>query len=474
MEIYEMNLRQLIDARDAGKLTSEEITDAFINRIDDVDEDVKGFISRLADSSEAEIKEIGDLRGIPIAVKDNMATLDFPTSCCSKLLEGYTTPYEGTAIKKLKEAGAIIAGKTNMDEFAMGSSTENSGFMTSRNPWNLDHLPGGSSGGSAAVVAAGEVPAALGSDTGGSIRQPAAFSGLVGLKPTYGSVSRYGLVAFASSLDQIGPLTRNVKDAALMLNILAGNDKMDSTSAEIEHPDYLEEIEQDISGFRFGVPKGYLELELHPDVKARVEEAIDKIEEKGGEVVEVELPPADQALAIYYIIAPAEASSNLARFDGVRYGQRLGDGDIEEMYQKTRNEGFGSEVKRRIMLGTYALSAGYQDELYKKALKVRTLIRDQYKAVFEEVDFIITPTCPTPAFKMGEERDPLETYLTDIFTVPANITGSPAISLPAGFSEDGLPVGIQLIGSAFSEKRLLQAANSIENILDINNPVQLK
>ncbi|MGM0419716.1 MAG: Asp-tRNA(Asn)/Glu-tRNA(Gln) amidotransferase subunit GatA [Bacillota bacterium] len=473
MEIYQMDLAQLIKARDNKEVSPTEILQAFTHRIDEVEDRVKSFVTLADKMSSGQNKSSNILTGIPVAVKDNMATSDLPTSCSSKILEGYTPPYDSTVVKKLRDAGAIIAGKTNMDEFAMGSSTEHSGFHNTRNPWNLDYVPGGSSGGSAAAVAAGEVPVALGSDTGGSIRQPASYTGLVGIKPTYGSVSRYGLVAFASSLDQIGPLTRTVEDAAIMLNILTGRDEMDSTSADISHPDYHEDLHQDISKFTFGLPVEYLEMDIAPSVRQSIQEAVAKIEKNGGRVEEIKLPPADHALAIYYVIAPAEASSNLARYDGVRYGKRRGDTDIEKMFKETRSSGFGSEVKRRIMLGTYALSAGYQDELYKTALKVRTLIRKSYQEVFDQVDFVIGPTSPTPAYKLGEDLDPIEVYINDIFTVPANITGMPAISLPSGFSPEGLPLGLQVIGPTFSEKGLLQAAASIENILDVSNDVQL-
>lgn len=473
MEIYKMNLAQLIKARDNKEISPAEILQAYTQRIDEVEDQVKSFVTLAADMTPAQNRSSNLLSGIPVAVKDNMATNDLPTSCSSKILEGYTPPYDSTVVKKLRNAGAIIAGKTNMDEFAMGSSTEHSGFHITRNPWNLDYVPGGSSGGSAAAVAAGEVPVALGSDTGGSIRQPASYTGLVGMKPTYGSVSRYGLVAFASSLDQIGPLTRTVEDTAIMLNILTGKDEMDSTSADISHPDYHEDLNQDISNFTFGLPVDYLEMDIAPSVRKSIQDAVVEIEKHGGRVKEVKLPPADQALAIYYVIAPAEASSNLARYDGVRYGKRRGDMDIEKMFKETRSSGFGSEVKRRIMLGTYALSAGYQDELYKTALKVRTLISKSYQEVFDQVDFVIGPTSPTPAYKLGEDLDPIEVYINDIFTVPANITGMPAISLPSGLSPEGLPLGMQVIGPTFSEKRLLQAAASIENILDVSNDVQL-
>ncbi len=465
-EIVKHSLTELQEKRDKGELTAEEITSAFQQRIEKLEDDIQAFTSCREDPGE-DISTSGPLAGIPLAIKDNMATKDLPTTCASNILQDYSPPYNATVVEKVLEAGAGLAGKANMDEFAMGATTEFSYFKPTRNPWDLEHVPGGSSGGSAAAVAAGMVPAALGSDTGGSIRQPAAFTGVVGLKPTYGAVSRYGLFAFASSLDQIGPLTRTVEDAAHIMNIISGHDKRDSTSADINYPDYTSRLHRDVSELTFGLPEQYLELDIDSEIKSSVEQAVKELKQRGAEVKNIELPPIDQALAAYYIIAPAEASSNLARYDGVQYGNRQEADSIEEMYQETRREGFGPEVKRRIMLGTYALSAGYQDALYKQALKVRTLLKQSFEEKFSQVDIIITPTTPASAFKLGAEQDPVDVYYTDMFTVPANITGMPGISLPAGFDQKGLPIGIQLIADAFQEPRLLQAASGIEEIFDV-------
>ncbi|SDL85740.1 Asp-tRNA(Asn)/Glu-tRNA(Gln) amidotransferase subunit GatA [Halarsenatibacter silvermanii] len=462
-DIIKFSLAELIDRREEGEISPREITEVYRERLEELDGKIGAFVDL---NDEITPAGEGELAGIPVALKDNMATSNLSTGCASEILEDYQPPYDAAVVEKLKEAGAFLIGKTNMDEFAMGSTTEFSAQKVTRNPWNLDHVPGGSSGGSAAAVAAGFVPAALGSDTGGSIRQPAAFSGVVGLKPTYGLVSRYGLIAFASSLDQIGPLARNVEDAAILLNIISGHDKRDSTSADIDHPDYLKNLDRGVSNFTFGLPEGYLDLDIDNDVKQAVRDSIKALEKAGAEVIEVELPSLDQMLAAYYVIAPAEASSNLARYDGVQYGKRQEAEELEEMYFETRSLGFGPEVKRRIMLGTYALSAGYQDDLYKQALKVRTIIKEAYQEVFEKVDMLLTPTAPTPAFAVGEEQDPLDVYYTDVFTVPCNITGFPGISLPAGFNDEGLPLGVQLISSSFNEVELLQAASGLEKLLD--------
>jgi aspartyl-tRNA(Asn)/glutamyl-tRNA(Gln) amidotransferase subunit A len=404
----------------------------------------------------------GPLAGVPIAIKDIFTTQGIPTTAGSRILEGYVPPYTATAVNKLTAAGAHVLGKTNMDEFAMGSSNENSGFGPVLNPWDRGRVPGGSSGGSAAAVAGGLAPAALGTDTGGSIRQPASLCGIVGLKPTYGAISRFGMIAFASSLDQCGPLTRDVTDAALLLGVMEGKDPRDSTSVGIAGGIELPSAE-DLKGLRFGVLR---DLSLDSSVRAVFEATIARIEELGGEVVEIDLPHAKHGISAYYVIAPAEASSNLARFDGVRYGARCGgDEDLIEMYERTRSEGFGPEVKRRIMLGTYALSSGYYDAYYGQAQKVRTRISEDFTAAFEEVDFVVTPTAPTPAFKLGEKTaDPMSMYLNDYFTVPMSLAGIPAISIPAGFAED-LPVGFQIAAPAFAEQKLLEAAHALEGAL---------
>ncbi len=465
-EIVEFSLTELNEKKAAGKIAPGDIAEAFSRRMQELEDEIGAF-TNIDDNFAENISSSGTLAGIPVAIKDNMATKKLPTTCASHILQDYSIPYNATVVDKLLTEGAVLPGKTNMDEFAMGSTTEYSSFKTTRNPWNTQHVPGGSSGGSAAAVAAGMVPAALGSDTGGSIRQPAAFTGVIGLKPTYGAVSRYGLFAYASSLDQIGPLTRSVEDAALLMNIISGHDSRDSTSANIDYPDYTSRLSRDVSELTFGLPEQYLELDIDRDVKEAVNSTVEELRACGAEIKKIELPPIDQALAAYYIIAPAEASSNLARYDGVQYGNRKSGDTMEEMYKRTRSEGFGPEVKRRIMLGTYALSAGYQDALYKQALKVRTIIKQSFQQVFDEVDIIITPTTPTSAFEIGAEQDPVEIYHTDMFTVPLNITGLPGISLPVKFDEKGLPLGIQLISDAFQEPKLLQAARGVEDIFAV-------
>ncbi len=405
------------------------------------------------------------LSGMPLAVKDNICTDGVPTTCSSRMLQNFVPPYDATVINRLRAQDYVLLGKTNLDEFAMGSSTENSAFGPSRNPWNLQCVPGGSSGGSAAAVAAEECVAALGSDTGGSIRQPAAFCGVVGLKPTYGRVSRYGLVAFASSLDQIGPITKNVSDAAFLLGAIAGHDPLDSTSIDRPVPDYLKALQKrDLKRLRVGVPVEFFAEGLDPEVDRAVRSAIEELSHLGAEVKEIRLPRTDAAVAVYYVVATAEASSNLARFDGVKFGFRAKETkDLLDLYIKTRQEGFGPEVKRRIMLGTYVLSAGYYDAYYGKAQAVRTLVCQDFEAAFKEVDVIVTPTAPTPAFKLGEKsEDPLQMYLSDIFTISVNLAGLPAISLPCGFSRAGLPIGLQLIGRAFEEETVLRAAHAYE------------
>jgi aspartyl-tRNA(Asn)/glutamyl-tRNA(Gln) amidotransferase subunit A len=392
-----------------------------------------------------------------------MCTKGIPTTCSSKMLSGFVPPYESTVTSRLIGHGYILTGKTNMDEFAMGSSTENSGFHATRNPWNLARIPGGSSGGSAAAVAADECLAALGSDTGGSIRQPAAFCGVVGMKPTYGRVSRYGLVAFASSLDQIGTLTKNVRDAAILMHIISGHDNRDSTSAPLPVPDFTRDLDKGVKGLRIGIPKEYFVKGMDGEIESAVHTAMKQLENLGVIPVEVSLPHTEYAIAAYYILATSEASSNLARYDGVKYGFRTGGRDLMDMYLQTRSEGFGTEVKRRIMLGTYALSSGYFEAYYKKAQQVRTLIKQDFDAVFEKVDLLVTPTTPTAAFAVGEKTaDPLQMYLSDIFTISVNLAGLPAISVPCGFTSDSMPIGMQCIGRHFDEETILRVAHAYE------------
>lgn len=457
---------------DRREVNAKEIVDAVFQRIDAVEDRIKAYVtltrdeaavmSRAADSRLA-AGNPGMVTGIPIAIKDNLCTKGIRTTCSSKILANFVPPYESTVTAALAEQAYVLTGKTNLDEFAMGSSTENSGFHTTRNPWDTERIPGGSSGGSAAAVAAGECIAALGSDTGGSIRQPAALCGVVGMKPTYGRVSRYGLVAFASSLDQIGTITRNVRDTALLLNIISGRDMKDSTSAPVDVPDFAANLGQDIRGLRIGIPKEYLIDGMDPEVETAVQDALKQLESLGAIPVEVSLPHSGYAVATYYLLATSEASSNLARYDGVKYGFRAEGKDLMEMYMNTRAEGFGPEVKRRIMLGTYALSSGYYDAYYKKAQQVRTLIKDDFEKAFQKVDLIVTPTTPTPAFRLGEKTDdPLQMYLADIFTISVNLAGAPAISVPCGFTSGNLPVGLQLIGRHFDETTVLKAAYAYE------------
>jgi len=456
-----------------GEVTARELAEAFLDKIDRVEDSIRAFVTVTRehaldqagriDSLIRSGEKLGVLAGVPMALKDNLCTAGIKTTCSSKILQNFEPPYDATVVERLDRAGAVMLGKLNMDEFAMGSSTENSRFFTTRNPWDLERVPGGSSGGSAAAVAAGEAVYTLGSDTGGSIRQPAAFCGVVGLKPTYGRVSRYGLVAFASSLDQIGPITKDVRDCALVLKAIAGHDPFDSTSADIDVPDYESLLTDDIKGIRVGVPKEYFGSGISSGVKERVREAIGVLESLGAICEETSLPHTEYALPTYYLVAPAEASSNLARYDGVRYGYRDKEAeDLISMYKATRSEGFGAEVKRRIMLGTYALSSGYYDAYYLKALKVRTLIKRDFDRAFEKFDVLVTPTTPTTAFKIGEKAsDPLAMYMSDLLTVPANMAGVPAISLPCGLSE-GLPVGLQVIAKPFAEDVLLRVAYAYE------------
>ncbi len=470
-------LKQLRQQLAAGDVTSVELTRACLARIKASDEKLNAFISlceeeALSAAAAADARlaagKGAPLTGIPLAVKDIFNLRDVKTTCASRLLANYVSPYDATAVARLREQGAVIVGKLNMDEFAMGSSNENSAAGSVHNPWNYDYVAGGSSGGSAAAVAAGQVAASLGTDTGGSIRQPASHCGVVGLKPTYGRVSRYGVVAFASSLDQVGPLARTVEDCALLLGAVAGYDEADSTSVDAPVPDYLETLKNGVAGKRIGLPREYFIAGLDPAVQQAVAAAIETYRALGAELVDVSLPHTDYAVASYYLIAMAEASSNLARYDGVRYGVRQDSGaGLVEMYRQTRTAGFGDEVKRRIMLGTYALSSGYYDAYYLKAQKVRTLVRQDFTRVFADVDLLLTPVAPTPAFKLGEKvNDPLQMYLSDIFTLSTNLAGTCALSLPCGFSDKGLPIGVQLIGRPFAEAEILQAAWAFENATD--------
>ncbi|NPA57813.1 MAG: Asp-tRNA(Asn)/Glu-tRNA(Gln) amidotransferase subunit GatA [Aquificae bacterium] len=473
MSLWQKGLKELSDLIRSGEVKPSEVVLSFAERTGEVEPQLKSYVTNLIEEAVEEAKKkdeqlpklekIPSLYGLPVAVKDNISTRGIRTTCSSRMLENYIPPYDATVIEKMKAEGYILTGKTNLDEFAMGSSTENSAFFTTKNPWDYSRVPGGSSGGSAAAVGSGIVPAALGSDTGGSIRQPAAFCGVVGLKPTYGRVSRYGLVAFASSLDQIGPIGRRVEDTALLLNVIGGKDRRDSTSADAPMEDFLSYLGKDIKGLRIGLPKEFFPEGLDATIKGLVLDAVKQLEKEGAEVVEVSMPTTEYAIEAYYIIAPSEASSNLARYDGVRYGYRTKDyKDLEEMYSKTREEGFGAEVKRRIMLGTYSLSSGYYDAYYLKAQKVRTLIYRDFMEAFKQVDLLATPTTPDVAFKIGEKTDdPVQMYLSDIFTVSVNMAGVPAISLPCGF-KDGLPVGLQLIGKPFDEGTLLQVAHRYE------------
>jgi len=479
LELYELTIHQAHELLRKGEISSVELTQALLDRIVEVDNQIKAYLTltpelALEQAREADARRAaGDdhpLLGIPMAVKDVICTAGVPTTCASRILEDFIPPYDATVMELLYQAGAVLLGKTNMDEFAMGSSTENSAFFPTHNPWDLERVPGGSSGGSAAAVAADEAIFALGSDTGGSIRQPAALCGIVGLKPTYGRVSRYGLVAFASSLDQIGPLTKDVRDAALVMNVIARYDPRDSTSVNLPTPDYTEALVPDIEGLRVGVPREYFIEGMQPGVEAAVRAAIEKLAELGAEVEEVSLPHTDYSLPTYYLIAPAEASANLARYDGVKYGLSCSDaGDIWDAYRKTRQRGFGPEVKRRIMLGTYALSAGYYDAYYLKAQKVRTLIKRDFDLAFERFDVLVTPTSPTVAFRLGEKvEDPLQMYLSDVFTLSMNLAGICGISIPCGFAHNGLeetnglPVGMQIMGPAFGEETVLRVAYAYE------------
>ena len=473
MSLEALTIHELRNKLDQKEVSSVEATRSVLDRIEATDEKLNSFVTVCKDealkAAEEADKRIasGDARpltGIPLAVKDIFCTKGVLTTCSSKMLSNFIPPYDATSIVKLKEQGAVIVGKTNMDEFAMGSSTETSHYGPTKNPWDPERIPGGSSGGSAASVAADQCVASLGTDTGGSIRQPAALCGIVGIKPTYGRVSRYGVVAFASSLDQVGPITKDVEDAAILLNAVAGYDPKDSTSIDKEVPDYSKLLTGDIKGMKVGVPKEYFIEGMDADVEEAVRAAIKEMEGLGAEIVDISLPHTEYAVAVYYIIAPSEASSNLARYDGVKYGHRAANVDgLLDMYKKTRAEGFGTEVKRRIMLGTYALSAGYYDAYYLQAQKVRTLISQDFKDAFEKCDVILTPTTPSPAFKIGEMTDdPLQMYLSDILTISCNLAGLPGISLPCGLSGEGLPIGLQFLGNHFDEGTILKAAHAYE------------
>lgn len=480
MELFSKTLSEISKDIREKKVTIKEVLDSVYNRIDEVEPKVNAYITLTKDNAYKRAEElqeklddgvdIGVLGGVPIAIKDNICTKGVNTTCASRMLENYNPIYNATVIEKLEEAGAIVIGKTNMDEFAMGSSTETSYFKKTSNPWNLERVPGGSSGGSAAAVSADMAYASLGSDTGGSIRQPASYCGLVGLKPTYGLVSRFGLVAFASSLDQIGPFAKTVEDAAIMLNVIAGHDKMDTTSANLDKKDYTKSLVNDIKGMKIAIPTDFVNDGINEDVKKAYDASVDKVKELGAETVDIKLEYAKYSLATYYIIATAEASSNLGRYDGIRYGHRAKEfSDLNELYTKSRTEGFGDEVKRRIMLGTYVLSSGYYDAYYKRAQQVRTLIVNEFKKVFEECDAIMIPTAPNVSFKMGEHStNPLEMYLEDIFTVPVNIAGLPAISIPGGFDKNNMPIGLQFITKAFDEEKLLQIAYTYEQNTEFN------
>ncbi|MTD32051.1 Asp-tRNA(Asn)/Glu-tRNA(Gln) amidotransferase subunit GatA [Planomicrobium sp. YIM 101495] len=478
MKFAEKTAAQLQELLHNGEASISDIVEEAFSRIEALDSDVNAFLALNKEQAMKQAAEMADtpadargpLYGLPIGVKDNIVTEGIETTASSLMLKGFNPIYNATVVQKLREAGMIIVGKLNMDEFAMGSSSETSYYKKTKNPWNLETVPGGSSGGSAAAVAAGEVPFSLGTDTGGSIRQPAAFCGVVGMKPTYGRVSRSGLIAFASSLDQIGPITRNVKDNALLLGAIAGHDEKDSTSAEVAVPDFAAALTGDIKGLKIGVPKEYFAEGVGEAAKTAVYEALKVLEAKGATWEEMSLPHSEYALATYYLLASSEASSNLSRFDGIRYGYRTEkQGNLLDFYMNTRSEGFGDEVKRRIMLGTYALSSGYYDAYYKKAQKVRTLIKQDFDEAFEKYDVIISPTTPTPAFKIGEQTDdPLTMYANDILTIPVNLAGVPAISVPCGF-EGGLPLGLQIIGKHFDEATVYNVAYAFEQETDFNS-----
>lgn len=477
MSLFSLTIHEASEKLRKREVSSQELTEAIFQRLAETDGLIRGYITLCRDSAIAQAKEADErlkreasaspLLGIPVALKDNLLTQGLRTTCASKILENFIPPYDATVVTKVRSAGAVITGKTNLDEFAMGSSAENSAFFPTRNPWHLERVPGGSSGGSAASVAADQCIAALGTDTGGSIRQPAAFCGIVGLKPTYGRVSRYGVIAFASSMDQVGPMTKDVRDCALLLEAISGHDPADSTSVDFPVPSYSKSLTRDITGLRLGIPKEYFSSGLQPAIEQALVIAIRQLESDGAIIEEISLPHTDYAVAVYYIIATAEASSNLARYDGMRYGQRAPGGDLTETYTLSRAKGLGPEVKRRIMLGTYALSAGYYDEYYMKAQKVRTLVRRDFETAFKHCDAIITPTSPSTAFKMGEKtQNPLQMYLSDICTISINLAGVPAISVPCGLDGEGLPIGMQVIGKHFDEPTILRVAYAYEQQTD--------
>ena len=484
MNITELTVHELQEKLRNKELTVKEITKAYVDRINEKEKDVQAFVTTLTEEAENKAEEIqkkidnkeieGEFAGIPVGIKDNICTKGIKTTCSSKMLENFVSPYDATVMEKINNENLINLGKLNMDEFAMGGSTEHSYFKITKNPWNLSKVPGGSSGGSAAAVAANLVPWALGSDTGGSIRQPASFCGVVGLKPTYGLVSRYGLVAFASSLDQIGPITKDVRDSALLLNIIAGHDKKDTTSVNKEKIDYTKCLKNDVKGLKIGVPKEFFGEGINSEVKETLQKSIEKYKELGAEIEEFSLDIAKYSLAAYYIIACAEASSNLGRFDGIRYTYRTGEfKNLKELYKKSRSEAFGPEVKRRIILGTYVLSSGYYDAYYKKAQQVRTLVMNKFSKAFEKYDVILTPTSPTVAFGIGtKSENPLEMYLSDICTVSVNIAGLPAISIPCGVNSEKMPIGMQLIGNKFEEEKILNAAYTFEQAVEFRKKYQ--
>ncbi len=475
MALFHQTIHALQAQLARGEISASALTEAVLQRLPAVEDRIHAYITVTAESARQQAAEADKafargevqsaLQGIPLAIKDNMCTKGVRTTCASRMLENFVPPYDATVIRRLREAGAVVVGKANMDEFAMGSSTETSYFAATHNPWGgLEYVPGGSSGGSAAAVAADACIAALGADTGGSIRLPAAMTGVVGLKPTYGRVSRYGLVAFASSLDQIGPLTKDVRDAALLLRVIAGHDPYDSTSGAVPVPDYTRTLEDGVRGIKLGVPREYFVAGMDPEVEAAVRRGIETLHQLGAELVDVTLPHTRYAVATYYILANAEASSNLARYDGVRYGLRASaSANLQEMYMQTRAEGFGPEVKRRIMLGTYALSSGYYDAYYKKAQQLRTLFRQDFDHVFDRCDALLTPVSPTPAFRLGDRLDdPLQMYLADVFTIPVNLAGLPAMSIPCGLTRQELPIGLQIIAPPFREETMLQIAAAFE------------
>lgn len=481
MELYTHTIRELHEKLRDGEVTSREITESVLARIDEVEPLLNSYIRVMKEEALAQADEVDELlrkgeielnylTGIPLAIKDILCTKGVTTTCGSKILENFVPPYDATVVRKLKAQHPVMIGKANMDEFAMGSSNEHSAYGVTRNPWDTTRVPGGSSGGSAAAVAAGEAIAAIGTDTGGSIRQPAAFCNVTGLKPTYGRVSRYGLVAYASSLDQAGPLTKDAFDAAIMLQAISGHDPQDSTSMNVAVPDYTSALIPDLHGMTIGIPKEFFAEGIAPEIEQAVRRSLEVFEKLGAKCREVSLPNTDNGVATYYVIAPSEASSNLARYDGVKYGYRAAEySDLKDMYTKTRAEGFGPEVIRRIMLGTYALSSGYYDAYYLKAQKVRTLVRQDYENVFKDVDVLVTPITPTPPFKIGEMADdPLTMYLGDVYTIPVNLAGVAGMSIPCGFTGEGLPIGLQLIGGHFEEHKLLRAAYAFQEHTDFH------